>query len=807
MQQIQVNLRFSQLPESLQQVLQDGGPLSSIALDMLAANVVDLPLCLSKIIKEYPDLVLTIHYQEPDKLVVSGNSVTVAEVTFMNEMFNHSVCKRQSSDPLSNSPFLAETSIVNNLVSEINANLRTDILVHYHSNVLPVIGSTGIGKTRSMIELCMNRERYNLPSTITRSYFALPRYDGETILSSWPSSCGAILNFINSGLGEHLSVMYDPTTLSVLLCSVLLVAGIKQSTLTTPQSTWTAEDWHAYHVSIANESERLWANRKSLLGHDDIKRFSNSLLDELSIGTGEDVVVFCDEAGTLVDYSITSNRIHSWNLYRSMRHAARNLHHLLEERSSSFLLVVSGTQSKLANFHHLPQKAAQYRPTPTYEFALRSFICGKSITPVTVVPRQMDVSKVVPGDRVEGLSKYLSVGLSFRLAVSMRPLWLSYYVIHGPSSAFFTTVVEKVQTSLRNVRKKNPSVEYHGEPVHAILQLFSTTSLIPESILSALVESSFGNITHKLTVADSDIFFSAPLLDPLVAAACWSLFRNSRPTACFDYTIEQIVAMSLFTGYEKGSLELLSESVACMIFLNIIDKHRMNSSTRLDAVSLKTLLESGDFHHQSLEDYGIATQEYSQWQGPLEEWFVNANHPIRLPLRIDPDQNRFPNNTVIQKQFYKVIVIAWMLRHALLMPSKWPGCDFIIPVLRIRSGNALNVVSILEKVEQGVFTDIAIVKVQVKSSDFTHMFNKCTAFVFPHVPSLSVGMLMTSELERHSYEKYVSIQVKNSAKEIEYKDFDKLYFVNQTPFPKILKMLTVLFGPADESYLNLDGQV
>ncbi|KAL0213535.1 hypothetical protein RCL1_007161 [Eukaryota sp. TZLM3-RCL] len=126
-------------------------------------------------------------------------------------------------DPLLSEPF-QPVSLYKELQERINSLLTLDHLLRsYHSNVLPLIGSTGCGKSRAMLEYVAQN-----PSQVLVNYLSFPRLQETAVVAaSWPPSYPSYPSFY-----EHISDACKEchtTAASVFLIQALLLSMIKHS--------------------------------------------------------------------------------------------------------------------------------------------------------------------------------------------------------------------------------------------------------------------------------------------------------------------------------------------------------------------------------------------------------------------------------------------------------------------------------------------------------------------------------------------------------------------------------------------------
>ncbi|KAL0228836.1 hypothetical protein GEMRC1_013456 [Eukaryota sp. GEM-RC1] len=419
-------------------------------------------------------------------------------------------------DPLSSFPFATDASFYDLLDSSITKHLFPTILSAYHSNVLPFIGSTGIGKTRTLIEMSKNTKHEDR----SYKYAAFPRLDGNTTLNSWPASTKRMITWMTSLLEPFSRSQTVLKVVSVILCEVLIVS-IYDCHL-------SGDNWLEYHDSIVFKCINTWEKVKhlcigstgGLVSGFSIKKVTKFLCElkndeSEAILPPKNLVLLLDEVGSLISFSEVCFE-QGWNLYRSLRHASRNIHSFNTGLGLSLLVVVAGTDPELTSFCPPPVRKLHFRPELIlYESNLIGVSTGNTISPIFVFPKQLNPGDLVSNDAQQALMERCDMSLRFLL--SLRPLWVSYYSMSP--RGYQKLIYGKVDTALALVCKKL-SEKQHGKTVAALLLMLGSVCTIPHSVLSLLVESSFGNIV-AVSEGNKELLLTRPCIDPLVFSACW----------------------------------------------------------------------------------------------------------------------------------------------------------------------------------------------------------------------------------------------------------------------------------------------
>ncbi|KAL0233019.1 hypothetical protein GEMRC1_011766 [Eukaryota sp. GEM-RC1] len=429
------------------------------------------------------------------------------------------------ADPLMKSPYVANAAF-NELISRIT-ELQINFSLHkYHSNVLPLIGSTGVGKTRTVIQLTRT---YPFDDTVC-FYAAFPRLQNGKELSSWPVSTHLLITWMTDILCVDCPL--GPCVMSVVLCQILALSIFKMTIVSTSDDS--GESWLDYHITIVGHCRDLFSKLKeskcwnpSDFSIDTVTKY---LVERCDLPEFPKFILFLDEVGTLISHEVTVFP-KGWNLYQALRHAARNLFSAFILKHKSFLIVVSGTHTSLSSIYHFPVRSSFNRPDALAPYVSSMVKTGRTIPPLIVNPQQYNPNQIITEDKTPKAFKYyysgeyafVAPGLSLSLVLSLRPLWISYFV-SNPTS-FLDDVQGKVWGALNLVSQKFSNIS-QGTIVAALLLIFGSITAVPESVLSLLIDSSFGNLEcksftsphpHLVGGQRSDLLFSPlPTIDPLV---------------------------------------------------------------------------------------------------------------------------------------------------------------------------------------------------------------------------------------------------------------------------------------------------
>ncbi|KAL0213230.1 hypothetical protein RCL1_006856 [Eukaryota sp. TZLM3-RCL] len=648
-------------------------------------------------------------------------------------------------DPLLSEPF-QPVPVYKELQERINSLLTLDhLLESYHSNVLPLIGSTGCGKSRAMLEYVAQN-----PSQVVVNYLSFPRLQETAVIAaSWPPS-GPYFNehFFDACKECHT------TAASVFLIQALLLSMIKHSSRSV---THKAVYSNGHYETITQTFLEYWNTVKT---RPDIW-FSIELLKLIDFQhRNEKFVIFFDEVGTLItEKLVRSFSTEDWNLFRSLRHASRNLYALMEAYYSCILIVVvGGTHSKLSNSHHNFSREPAYRPVQR-DFEITPVLRPNTILPIVVKPPQLNPDRFISH---QFLSHMLSEHLSLRLALSLRPLWIAYYIkaVYGVETCLIH-VSEKVRLAMEQCGRKLfgvlGTVEMDVFVIPALLWTTCMSTVVSETLLTAMVECSFGSIRYEPLCNQSsqhcsvqkDVFLSVPVVDPLIATVSWDLVCNMvKDRSVFGNQVTRLFETIVFTGANGGALDLLLEPVASTILLYEFAEINSNSTKKskskfFDPVALEDVFPSqrSGLGRPSL----IKLKKNNKILGDIKEWFVCANHTVELPLtvlRVDKIEEIAVHDAYA---FRETLLKGFAMRLCYICPPSTAGFDLMIPML---SRKALQLSYAKLRTLIHLYDDVSdylgVVKVSVKAHRV--ILRQPVERVFANIKNFSVVVSFTESV-------------------------------------------------------------
>ncbi|KAL0238583.1 hypothetical protein GEMRC1_013056 [Eukaryota sp. GEM-RC1] len=426
-------------------------------------------------------------------------------------------------DPLIEFPF-QEVEALEKLQQSMSAAFGDHTLrINYHSNVLPVIGSTGCGKSRLIQHVV------SLPLQVEKPIEVELKL--QNYLYDFPLCPPQFFNWLSFKFCTICSIKY-----SVVVFQCFLVSLLERSSVSFDVTDAYNEE---FYTEIKNRTEELL----NLVDHNlSIVEITKTLVKDL-VAAMEKETIFClflDQVDTLIhnrNFQGLSFNDPSWNLYRSLRHAARNLLPVLHiphiPYADRFLLIVTGTNFNLANFCLSDVRVGDNRPAVIEPHEL-SVPGGLSLPPVLVSPPQLDPLVFFEHEHrnlLEPLSDLLSVGL----AISLRPLWIA--IFKKNSFGYLMKTNEKILNALKYSSSqyslsKCPTTALSSDNtvLFALLLTCCLNSTLPCHVLSTLVECSFASVTRvdfsERNQSQEEVFLSVPLVDPLVATCCWNVIME-----------------------------------------------------------------------------------------------------------------------------------------------------------------------------------------------------------------------------------------------------------------------------------------
>ncbi|KAL0240018.1 hypothetical protein GEMRC1_010125 [Eukaryota sp. GEM-RC1] len=174
-------------------------------------------------------------------------------------------------DPLQSYQFQHIDSMDRLNQSIISAFRINNLLSCFHSNVLPVIGSTGCGKSRLVREVCSNLGNDPLSENIhyRTLYLTFPRLHGSVVQNSWPKTPASFSSWLKEILNVRSSVLASVMKLQALLVSMMMES--------TPNFRASEDNWTQMYDNVKGRAEQLLSKHRD----ESLQEFSVSCVNKL----------------------------------------------------------------------------------------------------------------------------------------------------------------------------------------------------------------------------------------------------------------------------------------------------------------------------------------------------------------------------------------------------------------------------------------------------------------------------------------------------------------------------------------------
>ncbi|KAL0204899.1 hypothetical protein P9112_000206 [Eukaryota sp. TZLM1-RC] len=617
----------------------------------------------------------------------------------------------------------------------------TNLLLNYHSNVLPLINSTGMGKTRFMIETCsrlQNDTRYK------SSYFTFPRYSKTgDILDTWPPSDPSVISFVQSlvPVACQQGERGERVKMFVYACQCIIIASFLAEQPTDWKGvTQRSEYVEAFHNVVDHAKELFNGHFRQ---NEPISDMTETLVQLLQQNHSREFVyvLFADEVSSLIDSSAVSlinnclntgtNGMDSeWNLYRCLRHAARNLF----TQHFQLLVVVAGTHTSLRHFCDDAVKEGAYR-TPM----LKPYMVSHVHRGTTLPPLSTGMFQLFPPQSQSGyFETMVSPLLSLRNAVSCRPLWLTYALNSSSLMSFASQVNLKVKNAFNStVLPKDAAI---------VLSLILEGVAIHESLLSHFVHCSFAVIKFFPSNFGNRVFsYLLPTVDPILSHFAWN-YLHLKANAPWQSTLIDIMKELLTTHVAPTTLGVLIEPVCVGVLLY--------------------LFQFSQFNFNSLIQIPANFQLFSHlYPIPLRLFLEENCHCYRLP---SSENTRKLNAagyisicesmlTTVDLQepqdFYFMLLGAFIHRTIVVLPPGTADIDAIVPVVfkPSESHDFPTVEEIVKAIRNNYAADyLGVLQIQIKTGEIRprknlaeHLRTPRSIYYNPEKPHFSASLLLS----------------------------------------------------------------
>ncbi|KAL0235713.1 hypothetical protein GEMRC1_002295 [Eukaryota sp. GEM-RC1] len=649
---------------------------------------------------------------------------------------------QQSLDPLISYPY-GSTDIMVAFTKEVAALLHNSKLMkRYHSPVLSVVNSTGLGKSRLLLEYTNNSTN---TSDLRCRYASFPRYSSSAKkeMPSVPPSSHAVLQFFTrctSLATSPLHLREQRIELVVRNIQCLVVALLLADDVPKNLQSSSVSDWQGFHNKWVQKAEDLY---NAVKGIQKLQDFTDLLIQELLSGVqkGTKRFVAClDEVGTLLSYDgvdhflnsgdiVTLNDIgvHPWNLYRCLRYAARNLHIRLNVKKCRLLVVVAGTHSGLQSLVHDPVTVLSYILLPSSKFNVLQLQSAKTIHPFVNVYQQLDIRALLSHDSsVDFYENYISPLLSYRNALSRRPCWLSIakplISESGLSNDFFVAVDHKIDFCLTE--------HAEGEGEYSLLEACVLTlcffgSSLQSPIISHLIKFSFPVLQQSIVSHGLHQFCSFSV-DPILTSSLWKRVV-SLTIFDLDRIISDLIGLMLGSGLDVNLLGERLELIVFTIFNSIMRKCITSPTdttvSNLEFCSLYDVFSKKWDRNDLVPPCSSYVFQYcpkfeakaGTGKVDLREWYVSILQPVTLrTLNVTRIKDGQPH--VIER----MLLFGLVYRVAFQMPRANPSFDFLVPIVKRQERGFPSVADVCTAISNNRGGDyLGILKIQIKTGQTT----------------------------------------------------------------------------------------
>ncbi|KAL0224914.1 hypothetical protein RCL1_002826 [Eukaryota sp. TZLM3-RCL] len=584
--------------------------------------------CSSKVISFISDSTsIRRDHEKNDVYHFLKNGVLLGSVLFVSEDITSTPMASSPtsvSDPLRVFDFQASSASIA-LPKYVDSFLNhRNLLATYHDPIIPIINSTGLGKTRTVLNFL---DSFNGLS----SYCSLPRFKNPSKwtdrLATWPTDA-------DRGLLELLHPLRKPKNLNltkldlIKLIVLIFESLIVQSLL--GKSNLDVDLDKLIQPSVQCTTQHLC---KSLAGN-------------------SRVVFVLDEVGTLIqspfndilNFMACDHLDHNWNLFRCFRYACRNLYECLNVQNQKFVVLVVGTSTQLEDFVSDNTSVSGYRPSPRLEYSYSLDVLSATIPPFVNIYTILDPTKFPGAD----WDAPVSDDLTLAEATSVRPLWVAYAIRATPPLSLLSFIQNKVANSFSN---------FASPSFGALFCIMSNSLVLSKTLMSDLVQYSFQILSSSAQANGSFFLFNMNLIDPILSAVCWDIILENQGTIPFTALLSQILLCLMSVMPTPQGLSYLLESFAATWLLYSI-KQTITCSSAL-----------GRLDPCNLEDVLSGLQQCTNASKNSNAWRINACQISQVPEQYK--QNYCSLST---------LELAWKYRVLLMCPTGERGVDFIVPL-------------------------------------------------------------------------------------------------------------------------------
>ncbi|KAL0225043.1 hypothetical protein RCL1_002955 [Eukaryota sp. TZLM3-RCL] len=553
------------------------------------------------------------------------NDVLLESVLFVSDYI---LSPPRTSDPLYVFEFQASSASMA-LSNYVESFLNNDnLLSSYHDPVIPIINSTGLGKTRTVLNFLDSFHGLS-------SYCPLPCYKNPSKwadpLDTWSRDADRGLILVLRELLDHSKLVLKKITKPDLIRLIVLT-------------------FETYIV-------------QSLLGKSDLDINFDKLVQSPALPTtqllckslvGNSRIVFAlDDINTLIQspFNDVLNSItcfdmdRNWNLLRCFRYACINLYTCLNAQNQKFVALAIGTSTLMEDFVCDNTPVFEHRPGPRFEYSLRYDVLSATIPPFVNIYTILDPTKFP--DIAWDAS--VSADLTLAEATSVRPLWVAYASLTVSPLSLLSLVQRKVVNSFTN---------FSSPSIGALFCIMSNSLVLSKTLMSDLVQHSFQILSSSSAQANGSCFlFNMNLIDPLLSAICWNIILENKGPVSFTALLSQLLVSLKSVMPTPQGLDYLLQSFAATWLLYYVKQTISCSSAlgRLDPCNLDDILSGLQQCTNALKDSNI--------------WRLNACQISQVPEQC---KQNYCSQTTLE--------LAWKYRVLLMCPTGERGVDFIVPL-------------------------------------------------------------------------------------------------------------------------------
>ncbi|KAL0225303.1 hypothetical protein RCL1_003215 [Eukaryota sp. TZLM3-RCL] len=580
-------------------------------------------------VAEFAPTSLTWSYETTqDKLVIrflSPDSQILHEVTFFKSI-PQQVTVAYQEPSYQSLPFDEDFSTV--IDTHLRAGYR--LLEEYHSNVLPLVNSTGSGKSAAMRQQCLRRSSRKDQRAV---YFTFPRFNGSRVMiPTFPNSSMSINNIFYAFLqyaspNDNVQIIQQ----MVKACQLIVTACFTLPRATTNAALDVLDQFPSFINSIVEQAILI---REELEINVNIQRFTTQFVERIRNANPdvETFVLFADEVSSLIQdlgmnifTHVESEGSRPWNLYRCWRHACRNF----MCTQLKLLVIVAGTHTSLSHFCHDPITIGDYKSVEQHPYMYFKVNSGRTLAPLST-----GLNQLFPESSTGLGQRAIAPLLSANNAASCRPQWMSYLTNSENLITFFEKIERKVKFAFQ--------FEHHQSPIAPLLSLLLEGISLHETLLTRYVHCSFAVVQFAKRMAakqTSDpanqeqdfIPYLVSTVDPLLAHFCWKELVTRGDN--WQYLLIQILHELVSTNVTPSTLGFIGETIFTGVLLFLFQLRQselMKDATIGDSLYTLMPMNLTDFTSKFCVAFDLNTGETSGNQIERSQYCLNIAESVLL---------------------------------------------------------------------------------------------------------------------------------------------------------------------------------